>query len=98
MTGFLQCDAEGCDHKEYHETATEDMIDKPCPKCGASLLTEEDFRAFEKFHAAFEALEALGLVKFPKPGETIPEGHQAISVHGHKNKVTITTKDAGEVH
>lgn len=44
----LKCDAPGCGH---HESADLDLaksgalIGKPCPSCGASLLTKEDHAA-----------------------------------------------------
>lgn len=42
------CDTDGCDYKvpntsEDIITAMEAYIDKPCPSCGANLLTQEDF-------------------------------------------------------
>jgi hypothetical protein len=41
----IKCDAEGCDY--YDRTATPDRyvyyLNKPCPKCGANLLTKEDY-------------------------------------------------------
>jgi ssDNA-binding Zn-finger/Zn-ribbon topoisomerase 1 len=43
-SNFLKCDRVGCDHVEEHERITKDMIGKPCPQCGDSLLTESDYR------------------------------------------------------
>ena len=51
ITG-IKCDAEGCDYKdEFGSWGTtpeevlavkDQYLNKPCPKCGANLLTEED--------------------------------------------------------
>jgi hypothetical protein len=37
----LKCDAPGCDYREELVIPSVDLVGKPCPKCGASLLTEE---------------------------------------------------------
>jgi hypothetical protein len=48
--GGLKCDTDGCDfvdlaikYKEYKK-----MINAPCPQCGASLLTAEDYLMVKK--------------------------------------------------
>ena len=51
----IKCDAEGCDYEdsfgswgtspEEIKAMNEKWLNTPCPKCGASLLTEEDARA-----------------------------------------------------
>lgn len=47
--GYLKCDEENCMHQEYHVRIEEEQIGKPCPRCGASLLTQEDYaRAKDK--------------------------------------------------
>ena len=96
MTGFLKCDAQGCDHVEHHPTITEDMIDKPCPKCGASLLTTEDYRMFRRVMPLIRLFKFFGLVKDYKPDEPVPDGYETMSFHGHDGTLTITSKDAGE--
>lgn len=70
----LQCDAPGCTHSESipaSATAAEraSYIGKPCPLCGACLLTAEDHAAYESAMAAietnnkvFDTLNALGLL------------------------------------
>lgn len=45
---YLRCDRDGCDHSETIPQITASMIGKPCPKCGDSLLTKEDFAHWEK--------------------------------------------------
>lgn len=46
MVHYLKCDAKGCMHLEVHPELTWDMVDKPCPNCGANLLTQADADAY----------------------------------------------------
>lgn len=39
----LKCDAPSCDYEDTEARLTVELVGKPCPKCGANLLTEEDF-------------------------------------------------------
>lgn len=43
--GGLKCDAPTCDYRDDSITVDqyESLIDAPCPKCGASLLTPADY-------------------------------------------------------
>jgi hypothetical protein len=66
------------------------MIGKECPKCGANLLTEEDYYAGLEIERYLEALESLGLVKVLGINEEIPDGHTRVSVNPHNGKVNIT--------
>lgn len=40
---YLKCDARGCIHYEFHDEINQSLVGKPCPKCGSSILTQEDF-------------------------------------------------------
>lgn len=47
-SGGLNCDTPGCGYTDA-SIAIEDYVkwvDAPCPKCGASLLTPEDYSSF----------------------------------------------------
>jgi len=55
----LKCDAPGCSHREDVLEITEALIGKPCPKCGASLLTKEDFVAGKTWEATIDMLAAM---------------------------------------
>lgn len=40
---FLKCDAPGCDYRDEKITnPIEEYLNRPCPKCRASLLTQAD--------------------------------------------------------
>jgi len=90
VDAFLKCDAEGCDHRETVGGLSADLIGKPCPKCGANLLTEEDFRSSQSMVAAVEFMKALGLVKDPSEAT----GNETVVTWGHHNgTTTITAKE-----
>ncbi|WP_340265427.1 hypothetical protein [Sphingobium mellinum] len=85
LKGFLQCDAQGCGHREENDELREDQIGKPCPKCGASLLTREDYDVYvSRIKPMFDMMKALGLLVDPESGEGQP-----ISVHYHDGATTI---------
>lgn len=87
MELFLQCDADGCDHKEFVETITEDMVGKECPLCGENLLTEDDLKMFEPLMQTKKMLQDLGLVADENTPEDVERS--TISIHCHKKTVTI---------
>lgn len=41
----IKCDAQACDYVDQDVTVEqyEQWLNKPCPQCGANLLTQEDF-------------------------------------------------------
>lgn len=79
MSEFLKCDAPGCDHRELVESIVASMIGKPCPVCGASLLTADDFAFYEsRVKPAFELGLQIGLFQHANPGE---DGAMSINWH-----------------
>jgi len=86
----LQCDTAGCDHVQNVADITEDMIGTPCPKCGASLLTKEDFEASRNIFAMAKILEAMGMMADPA---TADENSVRMSVHHHNGDTTIKISD-----
>lgn len=55
----LKCDARDCDYYE-HNVSHEDYykwIEHPCPKCGASLLTFEDYNKVERMKETINKLD-----------------------------------------
>jgi hypothetical protein len=78
---FLKCDAPGCDHIESHGVLVAEMIDKPCPKCGANLLTREDYDNFEIIRAAN---------KDSWVGDDYDGPTQAVAYNNHGDVLTIT--------
>jgi predicted nucleic acid-binding Zn-ribbon protein len=58
--GDLHCDTVGCDYQEpvLPEDYTK-YINKPCPKCGANLLTYEDYMRFQASLSAIEMINSM---------------------------------------
>lgn len=61
---FLKCDAPDCDHFEQTPVTIE-IVDKPCPKCGANLCTKDDFVTFRAIVAANRAANEVMLREHP---------------------------------
>jgi hypothetical protein len=55
--GPLKCDADGCDYtQEVPNDELKEWINKSCPKCGANLLTYDDF---ERFKVSLDAMTLI---------------------------------------
>lgn len=57
----LKCDNTSCDYKntEIPETEIENWINRPCPKCGENLLTEEDYKNSLILEKSIEFINSL---------------------------------------
>jgi hypothetical protein len=60
MPYSLKCDAKDCNHLEEIDAILETDIGKPCPLCGANLLTAEDFAGFMEMVPAIEEARRIG--------------------------------------
>jgi len=81
ITG-LKCDNPSCDYQEdgvdFENYASH--IGRPCPKCGWSLLTQEDYDACVRVKRAASALNAVvGITKWMRPS------HYANLLFGRKD-------------
>lgn len=49
--GIIGVVCDGCDYRDYrvNSDCLESYVNKPCPKCGKILVTEEDYQATMKF-------------------------------------------------
>jgi hypothetical protein len=58
----LKCDAPTCDYVDdgVKDEDYEKYLNAPCPKCGASLLTPEDFEAIKMLHALADLITTIG--------------------------------------
>lgn len=89
MSEVLNCDAAGCGHVEQVEGINEADIGRPCPKCGANLLTREDFDYWVQNVAPMvDILEGLGLLR---RGDEAGEGEARVSFGYHDGKTTIVS-------
>lgn len=50
----LKCDAFPCDYFDPDAQVTVEVVGRPCPKCGSTLLTEEDFLLCKRLEALTE--------------------------------------------
>lgn len=92
MSEFLKCDAEGCDHVEDVAEITVDMVGKPCPKCGANLLTPEDWTFYSTvFRPGLDALAAAGLDV--RAGKDTPADERA-AFNYHDGEIRISLPKA----
>jgi hypothetical protein len=59
----LKCDAEGCNYSDMSVNSEDysEYVDAPCPDCGASLLTLEDYAAFLTLVEAINMVNELDL-------------------------------------
>lgn len=88
MPEFLKCDAPGCDHVEDVEAISRDLIGKPCPKCGADLLTAADCEAWlAMVQPGIELAKALGLFVDRASTEADPA---SVRLHLHGDTFTAT--------
>lgn len=83
---YLKCDAEGCDHVEYMDRITQEHVDKPCPKCGANLLTQADHDHFEMIQNLMAVVQAT----IPETGE---EDKIPLDINVHDGKVRMKIGD-----
>lgn len=58
-SGGIQCDS--CDWDDPNVPTQEyaNWINKPCPKCGANLLTQEDFDRTQAFMQAIDVINSI---------------------------------------
>ncbi len=86
--GGIICDNPKCDFKDSTVTDFPSYINKPCPKCGENLLTQEDFEAHEKMIAMVTLLNEVLPPVTPEDEKDMSH----MSVHYHAGKLTIETK------
>lgn len=59
--GGIKCDNKDCGYRDDSIVFDQyrDFINKPCPKCGENLLTQEDFDLAEQLHELQGMMEGL---------------------------------------
>jgi hypothetical protein len=93
MSEFLKCDAEGCDHREDVNQITADMVGKPCPKCGANLLTQEDWDVYDaSFRPLMEAMEKAGLSRPATKADMNDPAAVLLSVNHHDGATRLQVR------
>jgi hypothetical protein len=77
---YLKCDASSCDHFEMAPIVIEN-VGKPCPKCGANLLTQDDFINYRKMKAGIDAANEVVFAANPKAPMIL------MAAHSHNGQV-----------
>jgi len=91
---YLKCDADWCDYEGNEPDYGAHLIGKPCPKCGADLLTQGDFDQGEPMRTMMQMLVKAGLVFEPDADTSHMKAPALLKVKSHKGKIIIETKTA----
>ena len=61
ISSALKCDNPECDFRDDSVTFADidNWVEKPCPKCGAILLTKEDYLAVKALHTTVNITNEL---------------------------------------
>ena len=86
---YLQCDAEGCGHIESIDSLTREMIGKPCPLCGADMLTEDDYQAGLKIEGMMDLMVSLGLATSE---ENATKDHVKVEINPRGGELNLKIK------
>jgi hypothetical protein len=60
-SGGVKCDNKSCDYIDKTATVERysEYLNKPCPKCGENLLTEEDYKLAQQLNALANFINSL---------------------------------------
>ena len=89
---FVVCDNPSCDYKVENpggdpRADLSDWVDKPCPKCGENLLTQEDYELHNKMMVLLDAIVDL----IPESKEPIPEDKMVTGIiKARDGKISLT--------
>lgn len=92
--GRLHCDAIGCGYvAPTPDPWGPELIGKPCPRCGANLLTRGDYDRTERMIRLVDLINRIfgpifGRRQPPANAQTI-----AVRMHGHQADIQINPKD-----
>lgn len=76
----LKCDAPGCDYRDdsIQLEEYESYLNAPCPKCGASLLTDADLAAVKAMLATTDWLNSI----LPEGPDDSPTATMRVNLDG----------------
>jgi hypothetical protein len=88
----LKCDACGAIEGKYQlGDIGPHMIGRPCPDCGANLLTKQDLNSM---HMVLGMKDLINGLLGPLAERKGPVRHEIISVNPHGDKLTIERRDS----
>ena len=86
---YLLCDE--CGHTEnYDEPMSRKHVGAPCPKCGADMLTEADYKIGRRVAFVLGIFEFFGLMRRGALDEKPGPGERKLRFHGRDGRLTIT--------
>lgn len=89
---FLHCDA--CHHEvDFEGKMTRAHIGYACPKCGADMLTESDFKAGARIQRVMVFFKWLGLMKRADRNTKPGENEELVRTHYHNGKTMVEKLD-----
>lgn len=92
----IKCDNPKCDWVEKNVEDYSIWLNKPCPKCGENVLTEQDYNAAKKIHELKDFLNNLTEEDMiALQNEEKEEERSIIHVSVHNNTITIKEKENG---
>lgn len=65
----ITCDTEGCDFEEPCGEDPKEWLNKPCPKCSANLLTQENYDSIMEIMKYVEMINNMELPEEVKDSE-----------------------------
>lgn len=87
---YLRCDRAGCGHRETVPAITVDMIGRPCPDCGDSLLTAADFAHWQNVVSPqLVALQVLEAAAVEAGIVSVAAGKVTVNLHHHNGETTL---------
>ena len=88
-TEGLKCDNPKCDWIDDTIIADRSHIDMPCPKCGESVLTKEDYEMFETLMLTMKAINNLS----PEQMKQLTDGMTEEEMRQYFEAMNITIPD-----
>lgn len=95
--GGIKCDNPNCDYwnPDVRMEDYKHWVNKPCPKCGANLLTKEDYKNVKVLMALTRAMNFIGKICPSKGNKNEDMAKMTVSMNGTgKMDINIEKMDA----
>lgn len=95
---LVKCDNPSCDYKVLNENKDpnnpklEEFLNKPCPKCGENLLTEKDYKDFNRMMKVVGIINKIGSI-FGLSSKSDSKDNVKVSIGVHDGKYTVKVKE-----
>ncbi len=88
--GGMKCDNPNCDWEDANLYYRDVAVGAPCPKCGESILTQEDFDSANKLEKAVEAFEGLTEERVAYLQEKISQDPESLTLEELQDIVDVS--------